>query len=170
MRKTAGAALLLALGMVCVAGPAPAAQVVVTKMDKNADGSTTYHFAVKTDKGEVLSPDSDFVTVYNFGGLVEGSAKAPAGWEFSSEEFGKTPTWNGYPAVLPVDIPGLSNLTWTARKPIPGGAEIGGFSVTTRASGVTEGEYSAQVTRQDGGRASKQAIIGSLQTPAFAAQ
>jgi hypothetical protein len=32
------------------------------------------------------------VTVYNFYGLVEGSAKSPAGWEFSSEEFGRTPT------------------------------------------------------------------------------
>ena len=42
------------------------------------------------------------MTVYNFYGLVEGSAKSPAGWEFSSEEFGRTPTLNGYPMVLPV--------------------------------------------------------------------
>jgi hypothetical protein len=31
------------------------------------------------------------VTVYNFYGLVDGSAKSPAGWEFSSEQFGRTP-------------------------------------------------------------------------------
>jgi hypothetical protein len=50
----------------------------------------TYHFAVKTDQGESLTPGesketSDFVTVYNFYGLVDGSAKSPEGWEFSSE-------------------------------------------------------------------------------------
>jgi hypothetical protein len=36
----------------------------------------TYHFAVKTDEGETLTPGepketSDFVTVYNFYGLVD---------------------------------------------------------------------------------------------------
>ena len=36
---------------------------------------------------ETLTPGeskaaADFVTVYNFYGLVEGSAKSPAGWEF----------------------------------------------------------------------------------------
>jgi hypothetical protein len=72
-------------------------------------------FAVKTDQGETLAPGeskatSDFVTVYNFYGLVDGSVKSPAGCEFSSEEFGRTPYWNGYPLVLPVDVPGTPNL------------------------------------------------------------
>jgi len=40
-----------------------------TQVDKNTDGSMTYHFAVKTDQGETLTPGeskatSDFVTVY----------------------------------------------------------------------------------------------------------
>ena len=109
--KTFGAALLVASGLAITAGPALALQTVVTQVDKNTDGSVTYHFAVKLDQGETLAPGeskatADFVTVYNFYGLVDGSAKSPAGWEFLSEQFGRTPTFNGYPLVLPVDVPG----------------------------------------------------------------
>jgi hypothetical protein len=166
MLKTFGTALLLTCGLAITTSPALALQVVVTGMDKNGDGSTTYHYAVKTDPGETLSPGSDFVTVYNFS-MVDGSAKTPAGWAFTSPEFGKTPTWNGYPVVLPVDIPALNNLTWTATKTIPGGSQIDGFSATTHASASTDGEYTAQVTRSAGGKSSKQAIIGHIPTPAY---
>jgi len=185
--KTFGPALLLATGLAITAVPARALQLVVTQVDKNTDGSMTYHFAVKTDQGETLTPGesketSDFVTVYNFYGLVDGSAKSPAGWEFSSEEFGRTPYWNGYPLVLPVDVPGTPNLTWTVTKPVAPGAQIDGFTATTRVSAVVYGEYTAQVTRESpaiagaaagtpGAEAlvSKQALIGWLLTPSFLA-
>jgi hypothetical protein len=176
MRKTAGAALVLACGLACMASPALALQVSVTSIDKNADGTVTYRFAVKTDPSETLAPDSDFVTVYNFAGLVSGSIKAPAGWAASSPEFGRTPTKDGYPMVLPVDIPALSNVTWTARKPIAGGSRIDGFSATTSVSATTEGEYTARVTRPESegkgapDKASKQALIGAIPTPAYIAQ
>jgi hypothetical protein len=187
MLKTFGAALLLASGFAITASPARALQIVVTQVDKNTDGSMTYHFAVRTDQGEALTPGEskatgDFVTVYNFYGLVDGSAKSPAGWEFSSEEFGRTPTGNGYPLVLPVDVPGTPNLTWTVTKPVAAGAQIDGFTATTRVSTMVQGEYSAQITRQlpavKGAVAgtpgvaameSKQALIGALPTPSFLA-
>jgi hypothetical protein len=122
MMKALGRALLLTFGLAITAAPARALQIVVTQVDRNIDGSMTYHFAVKTDQGETLSPGelkekSDFMTVYNFYGLVEGSVKSPAGWEFSSEEFGRTPYLNGYPLVLPVDVPGTPNLTWAVTTP-----------------------------------------------------
>lgn len=186
MLKTFGAALLLTSGLAIIAAPARALQIVVTQVDKNDDGSMTYHFAIKTDQGETLIPGeskatSDFVTVYNFYGLVDGSVKSPAGWEFSSEEFGRTPYWNGYPLVLPVDVPGTPNLTWTVTKPVAPGAQIDGFTATTRVSGMASGEYTAQVTRESppikGAAAgtpsealvSKQALIGWLVTPSFLA-
>ena len=80
MLQPFGAALLLAFGLAITTGPALALQTVVTQVDKNTDGSVTYHFAVKLDQGETLTPGeskaaADFVTVYNFYGLVEGSAK-----------------------------------------------------------------------------------------------
>ena len=187
MLKTFGATLLLVSGLAITAGPALALETVVTQVDKNADGSMTYHFAVKMDQGETLTPGeskatADFVTVYNFYGLVDGSAKSPAGWEFSSEQFGRTPTLNGYPMVLPVDVPNTPNLTWTVTKPVAAGTQIDGFSATTRVSAVVQGEYTAQVTRQmpaiQGAasgttgvtaKASKQALIGALPTPGFLA-
>jgi hypothetical protein len=91
--KTFGSVLLMACGLAITAAPVRALQIVVTQVDKNTDGSMTYHFVVKTDQGETLTPGesketSDFVTVYNFYGLIDGSVKSPAGWEFSSEEFG----------------------------------------------------------------------------------
>jgi len=184
--KTFGTALLLASGLAITAGPALALQIVVTQVDKNTDGSMTYHFAVKMDLSETLTPGeskatADFVTVYNFYGLVDGSAKSPAGWEFSSEDFGRTPTLNGYPMVLPVDVPNTPNLTWTVTKPVAAGAQIDGFVATTRMSALVEGEYSAQVTRQlpavkgaagapgSAAKATKQALIGALPTPSFLA-
>ncbi len=188
MLKTFGLALLLAFGLAITTVPARALQIVVTQVVKNTDGSMTYHFAVKTDQGEKLTPGesketSDFLTVYNFYGLIDGSVKSPAGWEFSSEEFGRTPYWNGYPLVLPLDVPGTPNLTWTVTKPVAEGAQIDGFTATTRASGMVYGEYTAQVTRESpaitgvaagtpGAEAlvSKQALIGWLLTPSFLAE
>ena len=188
MRKAFGAALLLASGLAITAAPARALEMVVAQVDKNTDGSMTYHFILKTDLGETLTPGdakatADFVTVYNFYGLVDGSAKSPAGWEFSSEEFGRTPTWNGYPVVLPLDVPNTPNLTWTVTKPVAGGTQIDGFTATTRVSTMVQGQYAAQVTRQlpaiqgtaAGGtpsvtaKASKEALISALPTPSFLA-
>src|SRR3984957_10652154 len=188
MRKTFGSALLLASGLTITAAPAPALEMVVAQVDKNTDGSMTYHFILKTDPGETLTPGeskatADFVTIYNFYGLVDGSAKSPAGWEFSSEEFGRTPTWNGYPLVLPVDVPNTPNLTWTVTKPVAGGTQVDGFTATTRVGTMVQGEYTAQVTLQSpaikGAAAgapgaapmeTHQALIGMIPTPSFLAE
>jgi hypothetical protein len=187
MLKIPGATLLLVSGLAITAAPALALQTVVTQVDKNTDGSMTYHFAVKLEPGETLTPGvsnatADFVTVYNFYGFVDGSAKSPPGWQFSSEEFGRTPTLNGYPMVLPLDVPNTPNLTWTVTRPVGAGAQIDGFTATTHVSATVRGEYSAQVTRQEpaiqgaatgtpvgAARASKQALIGVLATPSFLA-
>ena len=187
MLKIIGAAVLLASATAIPTVPALALQAVVTQVDKNADGSATYHFAIKIDPGETLTPGeskatADFVTIYNFYGLVEGSVKSPAGWEFSSEEFGRTPTWSGYPVVLPVDVPNTPNLTWAVTKPVTAGAPIEGFTATTRVSTMVQGQYTAQLTRQlpavagavagtsgAAARTSKQALIGEVPTPSFLA-
>ena len=83
--------------------------------------------------------------------------------------------------VLPVEVPGAPNLTWTVTKPVAAGAQIDGFAATTRVSAMVQGQYSAQVTRQSpdvqcgagtpsgAPIASKQALIGALPTPSFLA-
>jgi hypothetical protein len=172
MLRILGASLLLGSALAFCANSALAFELVETKVQKNPNGTFTYHFAVKTGQGETMTPGEDFVTVYNFN-VVRGAAKLPAGWTASSQIFGKTPTFHGYPAVLPVDVPDLSNVTWTPMSPISAGSTVDGFSATTRMGGTTTGEYSAQVTQDepaaDGGqsKASKQAIIGQINTPRF---
>jgi hypothetical protein len=62
MLKVFGAALLLVSASAMTVDPARALQVVVTQVDKNPDGSMTYHFAVKTESGETLTPGTSKVT------------------------------------------------------------------------------------------------------------
>jgi hypothetical protein len=179
---TVGMLLLLASAM------ADAAQVTVTQVDKNSDGTTTYHFALKVDQSETMGPangealPADFFTIYNFYGLVDGSVKTPDGWTFTSEATGRTPAMGGYPLVLPMDVPGTPNLTWTATAPVKPGAEVTGFSAVTRVSVMTDGTYSAFVTQRSGpiqgapgspgsaAMVSKQALIGMIMTPSFLAE
>jgi len=84
--------------------------------------------------------------------------------------------------VLPVDVPNTPNLTWVVTKPVAAGAQIDGFTATTRVSAMVLGQYTAQITRQlpaiEGAAAgtpsvaakvSKQALIGALPTPSFLA-
>ncbi len=183
MFKKLSIVVALALGSTASSVPAQALQTTVTQVDKNADGTTTYHFSLKLDADEVVVPGdkntADFMTVYNFYGLVDGSAKSPPGWVFSSEQFGRTPTLNGYPLVLPVDVPNTPNLTWTATTQVPAGARVEGFVATTRIGSMVEGEYSAQATRRTPAtkgapagteKLSKQAVIGPLPTPSFLAE
>jgi hypothetical protein len=55
--KTFGPALLLVSGLAIAAAPVGALQILVRQVDK--DGSTTYHFSVKTDQGETLRVERD---------------------------------------------------------------------------------------------------------------
>jgi hypothetical protein len=178
----------LAVAWSVMADRAEAAQLTVTQVDKNADGNMTYHFSIKVGQNETMEPGSgdslppDFVTVYNFFGLVDGSVKTPEGWKFTSEESGRTPGMGGYPLVLPVDIPGTPNITWTATAAVKPGSDVTGFSATTRMATMTDGMYSAQVTQRSDpikgapgspGSAtmtSKQAQIGMIATPSFLAE
>ena len=164
---------------------ADAAQLTVTQVDKNADGTMTYHFSIKVGQTEAMVPaasdalPADFVTIYNFYGLVDGSVKTPDGWKFTSEESGRTPGLGGYPLVLPVDVPGTTNVTWTATAAVKPGTEVTGFSASTRMATMTHGMYSAQVTQRSDpikgapgtpGSAtmtSKQAQLGMFATPSF---
>jgi hypothetical protein len=189
MLRSLGVGLVAAvIGLWMTSGGANAAQLTVTQIDKNADGTMTYHFTINVGQEETMEPGSgdalppDFVTIYNFYGLIDGSVKTPDGWKFTSEESGRTPGMGGYPLVLPVDIPGTPNITWTATVAVKPGTEVTGFSAATRVTTMTDGMYSALVTQRSGpikgaagspGNAkmtSKQAQIGMISTPSFLAE
>jgi len=176
-------AILLAM----TSAGADAAQLTVTQVDKNSDGTMTYHFSIKVAQVETMEPGTgdalpaDFVTIYKFYGLVDESVSTPDGWKFTSEESGRTPGMGGYPLVLPMDIPGTPNITWTVTAVVRPGTEVTGFSAATHVTTMTDGMYSALVTQRSGPiqgatgspgsatMASKQAQIGMIETPSFLA-
>src|SRR3979490_2559240 len=92
------------------------------------------------------------------------------------------PGIDGYPLVLPVDVPNTPNLTWTVTKPVAAGVQIDGFTATTHVRPIGEGQYTGQVTPQvppirgvaagtpsAAATVSKQALIGALTTLSFLA-
>lgn len=95
MLNTLKIAVLLAASL-GFAAPAFALQTSLKQVDKNADSNTSYRLSIKLDQGETLNrlekkSPADFITVYSFSGLIEGSTKSSTEWQFSSEEFGRTP-------------------------------------------------------------------------------
>lgn len=165
-----------------------AAQLTVMQVERNADGTMTYHFSIKIGQTETMEPGGgdalppDFLTIYNLYGLDDGSVKTPDGWKFTSEESGRTPVTGGYPLVLPADIPGTPNITWMATATVEPGSEVTGCSATTRVTTMTDGMYSAMVIQRSGpiqgvagspasaAMTYKQAQIEMISTPSFLAE
>ena len=87
----------------------------------------------------------------------------------------------GYPLVLPVDIPNTPNITWAATAPVKPGAEVTGFSATTRVGTINRRDVLGAVTQRsapikgasgspgNAAMVSKQAQIGMIATPSYLA-
>jgi hypothetical protein len=159
------------------AGVAWAMQPTVVQIEKNNDGTYTYHFKIKIDDAVTVesgkeAPNPDFFTIFNFDGFVPDSAKSPEGWTFSTSTNGVTPLRGGKALVNPLDVEGIPNLPWSRTGPaLKGPVEITGFSARTKTAGTMVGEYGSQVTRTPGTlnpkdpNESKEARIGSITSP-----
>lgn len=73
-----------------------------------------------------------FLTIYDFGGYIDGSCSNPAGWTCTSQLIGFTPQL----ASPAVDDPALLNITWahTTGAVIGGPQDLGDFSVQSTFS------------------------------------
>ena len=96
-------------------------------------GNYQYTYAILLPSESVLQK-GDYFTIYNFEGLVPGTAMASgsissANWQFSSSLVGPTPPG----IVTPPDSPNAPNLTWTYNGPtIQGGQTgLGNFSAVS---------------------------------------
>jgi len=91
--------------------------------------------------------NGDFFTIYDFAGLVPGSALGQPNWLFSSANTGVTPSGLLPLVNIPGGIPdsGIPNLTWTytGSTPIPGAADLGAFSAISKYSQITTSAFAA---------------------------
>jgi hypothetical protein len=98
----------------------------------------TYAVVLPTD---MKLQAGDYFTIYDFGGLVPGSAVAPDGWNFTPN---KTPA-----RTAPNDDPNIPNLTWTYSGPtIPTGQlGLGNFWAISTYSQQAESFFTAHNPR-----------------------
>lgn len=110
----------------------------------------------------------DYFTIYDFGDFIVGSNVQPAGWEFSFQAIGITPS-----DTVPPDSAQLFNLTWTytgvdtIHGDTPAGSNIGPFSVTVTGlrPDLANGYFAGQGTRSGDPLNTKIGNVGQIVIP-----
>lgn len=156
------------LPLICLAALAPAfalADIIPTGATITGSGPYvwTYNLQLSPDQNAVSGPapttnpvsnlDLTFgsmFTIYDFDGYVSGSCSGPSGWQCTAQNVGFTPI-----DVLPVDNPGVVNLSWVYTSgPVlsgtPGGTSLGAFSAQSIYSTRTTVSFAARGVRNDG--------------------
>jgi hypothetical protein len=132
------AALALSLAPPAQAGLLPTS---VTVLPEAGSFRWTYAVVLPTD---TQLRSGDYFTVYDFGGLVPGSASAPDGWTLSVNNSGPTPD-----RVNPLDDPAIPNLTWKYTGPtVTGQTGLGNFWAVSAYSQAAESFFVAKSGRQ----------------------
>jgi hypothetical protein len=153
--KTAVFALLAGLAL----ASQTQAGLIPTNVSITPDGSNfrwTYAVVVTTD---VKVNPGDYFTIYDFGGMIPGSAVAPTGWTFSSAKMGPTPA-----GTNPADDPGISNATFTySGSPINGQQGLGNFMINSQFGDAVSSDFTSISHRQVDGRS--EANITSTNVP-----
>ena len=133
--------------------------------DGNGNTIFSYSLNITVDQNAM---DGDYFTIYDFGDFIQGSNVQPAGWTFSFQPVGITPS-----DTVPPDDPQLFNLTWTwTGATIPGGSpegtNIGLFSVTVPGlrPNLISTYFAAQGTRSGDPLNTKVGNVGQIVIPA----
>ena len=136
------------------------------------------HERSRAGRGEVVVPSTNpvpqenltfagFFAIYDFGGYIAGSCGGPAGWECTNQNVGFTPS-----DVMPIDDPGLTNITWayTSGPTIvgsPNGVDLGTFYAESLFGTPTLVSYTARGIANSGPQIGTIADnVGSTQAPA----
>jgi hypothetical protein len=103
---------LLTIAALGMSGSARAGLVPVQVSVTPDSGLYRYTYGVVLPTDSILRP-GDYFTIYNFDGLVAGTAQSSGAdsspfWTFSTSAVGPTPA-----GVLPDDNPAIPNITWT---------------------------------------------------------
>jgi len=159
---------LVALGVLSVAVMGLASQPVhagllptkVTIAPESGNFRWTYAVIMTS---ETLMKTGDFFTIYDFNGLVPGSATSlNPNFAFSSSLTGNTPA-----RVLPNDDPSVPNLTWTYTGPnLTGQQGLGNFSAVSIYDYSIDGNFTASSARTFDGKINVNITDTSVPTPA----
>lgn len=104
--------------------------------------------------GTVSGTDyGSLVTVFDFDGYVDGSCTGPTGWTCTTQFIGITPS-----NVIPVDNPGILNLTWvyTSGPDVsgqPNGLDLGTFTAQSIYNTITTVSYASRAVKNTGSQA-----------------
>ncbi len=117
---------------------------VTTAVTEAIGGGYTFSYGIVLTSESVLKPGDAF-TIYDFQGLVPGTATQPAGFTFSSSNVGPTPI-----GTAPIDNPAIPNATWTWTGPntIVGQVSLGIFALQSTVGTMGNGSFTASSQRQ----------------------
>jgi len=141
-------AYLLAFAALFSTEGTASAGLIPTTVSVSPDGGNfrwTYGVVLPTD---MRLQNGNYFTIYDFAGLVPGTAVAPSGWHLTSNFVGTTPNLLG-----PLDNPSIPNLTFTYDGPtIPAGQVwLGSFSAESVFQYQAVGAFTATNPRSGDG-------------------
>jgi hypothetical protein len=144
MRYWIIAAALANTAMLGISAPARAGLIPVQVSVTPEGGNYQFTYAIVLPTDAVLQP-GDYFTIYNFEGLVPGSATASgnltsSNWTFSTSNVGPTPT-----GIIVPDSPSAPNLTWTYNGPVIQGSQngLGNFAAVSIYPDTTQSWFTA---------------------------
>ena len=144
MRYRITAALLTLIALLGTPLSAHAGLIPVQVSVTPEGGNFQYTYAIVLPTGSVLQT-GDYFTIYNFDGMVPGTALASGSltspnWNFSTSNVGPTP-----PGVIPSDNPSIPNISWTYTGPPVQGSQsgIGNFSAVSIYPYTTQSWFTA---------------------------
>jgi hypothetical protein len=144
MRNWITAAALAVTAMLSTPISARAGLIPVQVSVTPEGGNYQYTYAIVLPTGSILQ-SGDYFTIYNFDGMVPGTAMSSGSitssdWTFSTSSAGPTP-----PGVLPTVNPNIPNISWTYSGPDVQGSEsgIGNFSAVSIYPYTTQSWFAA---------------------------
>lgn len=153
---------LAVLGIVALAADQARATIIPTLQSVTDNGNGTFTFNYRADVAQDQRAESgDFLTLYDFHGLVANSVTAPSGWSASVQNVGITP-----PSTLPTDDPTVVNITLHNTSIALTGPASFTFSAESDRGGVGAIVFAASATRNGGSLdGTKIANIGQVGGP-----
>jgi hypothetical protein len=120
--------------------------VQVSVLPDGGNSRWTYAVVLPTDS---QLQSGDYFTIYDFGGLVSGSAMAPTGWSVSIANLGTTPG-----LLNPTDDGSIPNLTFTYGGSTinTGQTGLGNFWADSAFSNATKSYFTARTHRTSDGQ------------------